>query len=116
MSPRKRSPSTPAAHPNRLHHSSPQKVKREDHFAPVKNAPGSDTDSPDTARALLLGQGARWAAAAGAAVAPGCCGLEVPAGVSYAGEGLGAVVKGLAVPAPGPWLLAPDGTLSAGKA
>lgn len=88
-------------------------VEREDHFAPVKNAPGSDTDSPDTARALLLAQGARWAAAAGAKVAPGCAGLEVPPLVSYAGEGLGKVVDGKDVPAPGPWLLAADGSLSA---
>lgn len=49
-------------------------MARADHFGPVKNAPGSDTDSPDTARALLLQQGARWAAAAGARVADGCAG------------------------------------------
>jgi UDP-N-acetylglucosamine/UDP-N-acetylgalactosamine diphosphorylase len=87
-------------------------VKREDHFAPVKNAPGSATDSPDTARALLLAQGARWAAAAGARVAEGCEGLEVPPLVSYAGEALEGLLKGKAVGAPGPWLLAADGTLS----
>lgn len=91
-------------------------VARDDHFAPVKNAPGSATDSPDTARALLLRQGARWAAAAGARVAGGCEGLEVPAALSYAGEGLEALLEGKEVPAPGPWLLAADGSLSAGRA
>ena len=29
------------------------RVKREDEFAPVKNPPGSDVDSPDTARAMM---------------------------------------------------------------
>jgi UDP-N-acetylglucosamine/UDP-N-acetylgalactosamine diphosphorylase len=29
-------------------------VAREEEFAPVKNAPGSSTDSPDTARAAIL--------------------------------------------------------------
>ena len=29
-------------------------VKRAEHFAPVKNAPGSKSDSPDTARAAVL--------------------------------------------------------------
>jgi UDP-N-acetylglucosamine/UDP-N-acetylgalactosamine diphosphorylase len=62
-------------------------VAREDHFAPVKNAPGSATDSPDTARAAILAQGARWVAAAGGSVAAGA-GVEVPPLVSYAGEGL----------------------------
>ncbi len=93
----------------------PTQVARRDHFAPVKNAPGSETDSPDTARALLLEQGARWAAAAGAEVAAGCKGVEVPPLVSYAGEGLEGVAEGLKVGAPGPWLLGADGTLSAGK-
>jgi UDP-N-acetylglucosamine/UDP-N-acetylgalactosamine diphosphorylase len=88
-------------------------VAREDHFGPVKNAPGSDTDSPDTARALLLAQGARWAAAAGAKVAQDSAGLEVPALVSYAGEGLEGLVGGLEVAAPGPWLLGADGRLDA---
>jgi len=29
-------------------------VRREEEFAPVKNAPGSATDSPDTARLAVL--------------------------------------------------------------
>lgn len=42
-------------------------------------------------------------------------GVEVPAALSYAGEGLEGVVGGKEVAAPGPWLLAADGSLSAGK-
>jgi UDP-N-acetylglucosamine/UDP-N-acetylgalactosamine diphosphorylase len=68
-------------------------VAREDHFAPVKNAPGEKIDSPDTARAACLAQGARWVAAAGGQVAAGA-GVEVHPLLSYAGEGLEELVKG----------------------
>ncbi|KAF6254097.1 nucleotide-diphospho-sugar transferase [Scenedesmus sp. NREL 46B-D3] len=69
-------------------------VAREDHFAPVKNAPGSGADSPEAARAALLQQGARWVAAAGGSLAGGVQGVEVPALLSYAGEGLQQLVGG----------------------
>jgi UDP-N-acetylglucosamine/UDP-N-acetylgalactosamine diphosphorylase len=40
-------------------------VDREEEFAPVKNAPGAATDSPDTARELLSNQCLRWLQTAG---------------------------------------------------
>merc|ERR1719263_535868 len=35
---------------------------REEEFAPVKNAPGSATDSPDTARAMVSALAQKWVA------------------------------------------------------
>ncbi len=63
-------------------------VQRDQEFAPVKNAPGSSSDSPDTARAYLLAQGTAWATAAGAQVASDAC-VEVSARASLDGSGLG---------------------------
>lgn len=40
-------------------------VLREEEFAPVKNANGSNYDTPDSARLLLLRLHARWVVAAG---------------------------------------------------
>lgn len=40
-------------------------VLREEEFAPVKNANGSNFDTPDSARLLVLRLHARWVAAAG---------------------------------------------------
>lgn len=81
-------------------------VRREDEFAPVKNAPGSTTDSPDTARALISGQGFEWLEAAGARIVDSAgqvvnreqfnCGAQLDKGLlcevspllSYQGENL----------------------------
>ena len=65
-------------------------VRRDQEFAPVKNAPGSASDSPDTALAYLLAQGKMWAAAAGAHVADGAA-VEVSARASIDGSGLGSL-------------------------
>ena len=37
-------------------------VRREEEFAPVKNAPGAPSDSPDTARRAILALHQRWVA------------------------------------------------------
>lgn len=66
-------------------------VSRDDEFAPVKNAPGTATDSPDTARALISAQAIKWLTAAGARLnaSDGDSGdCEVSPLISYAGEGL----------------------------
>mmetsp|Transcript_34320 Transcript_34320/g.80291 ORF Transcript_34320/g.80291 Transcript_34320/m.80291 type:complete len:475 (-) Transcript_34320:17-1441(-) len=62
---------------------------REEEFAPVKNAPGSATDSPDTARSMVSALSRRWLEAAGAKVeGPADATLEISPLLTYAGEGL----------------------------
>ncbi|PIA14362.1 nucleotide-diphospho-sugar transferase [Coemansia reversa NRRL 1564] len=66
-------------------------VDRKDQFSPLKNAPGSGADCPETSRKDLIAQCIRFAEAAGAKVQlvdgqdPA---FEISALVSYAGEGL----------------------------
>jgi UDP-N-acetylglucosamine/UDP-N-acetylgalactosamine diphosphorylase len=43
-------------------------VRREDEFSPLKNAPGTGEDDPETSKRDIMLQGKRWAEAAGAAV------------------------------------------------
>jgi len=73
-------------------------VKRHEEFAPVKNAAGSLTDSPDTARALVLDLHRSWIQAAGGVTQEDgtsrpC--VEVSPLASYAGEGLQDRARGL---------------------
>ena len=67
-------------------------VNREEEFSPVKNAPGSgSTDSPDTARSIIMALHRRWAEAVGATFNTADASdvpFEISPLVSYAGEDL----------------------------
>nr|GAT57442.1 predicted protein [Mycena chlorophos] len=65
-------------------------VARNEEFSPLKNAPGTGSDDPDTSRRDILAQQSRFLQRAGATVAEGVE-IEISPLVSYAGEGLEAV-------------------------
>jgi UDP-N-acetylglucosamine/UDP-N-acetylgalactosamine diphosphorylase len=64
-------------------------VKREDEFSPLKNAPGTGEDDPETSKKDIMKQGAKWVTAAGGiVVAENNEGVEISPLISYGGEGL----------------------------
>ncbi|KAH9932039.1 nucleotide-diphospho-sugar transferase [Epithele typhae] len=65
-------------------------VPRAEEFSPLKNAPGTGADDPQTSRRDLLAQHRRFLEAAGATVGEGVE-IELSPLVTYAGEGLEAV-------------------------
>ncbi|CAK7356411.1 unnamed protein product [Dovyalis caffra] len=79
-------------------------VPREEEFAPVKNANGSNFDTPESARLLLLRLHTRWVVAAGGflthSVPLYATGVEVSPLCSYAGENLEAICRGRTFHAP----------------
>lgn len=74
---------------------------RDQEFAPVKNAPGSPFDSPDTARFFLSKQAQKWVVEAGGRLTgdlESTC--EVAPLTSYSGEGLEDTVAGKEISCP----------------
>ena len=65
-------------------------VERKEEFSPLKNAPGTGSDNPETSRRDLLAQHKRFLEDAGAKVADGVE-IEISPLVTYAGEGLESV-------------------------
>lgn len=65
-------------------------VARNEEFSPLKNAPGTGTDDPDTSRRDLLAQHRRFLEQAGGNVGDGVE-IELSPLVTYAGEGLDSV-------------------------
>ncbi|CAA7040602.1 unnamed protein product [Microthlaspi erraticum] len=79
-------------------------VLREEEFAPVKNANGSNFDTPESAKLLVLRLHTRWVIAAGGflthSVPLYATGVEVSPLCSYAGENLEAICRGRTFHAP----------------
>jgi UDP-N-acetylglucosamine/UDP-N-acetylgalactosamine diphosphorylase len=65
-------------------------VARNEEFSPLKNAPGTGSDDPETSRRDLITQHTRFLERAGATVKEGVE-IEISPLVSYAGEGLQSV-------------------------
>ncbi|CAD8197417.1 unnamed protein product [Paramecium octaurelia] len=60
-------------------------VRREDEFAPVKNAPGEKSDTPETAKKFYLDRDQKWVKNCGFSFSQQ---VELSAKVTYFGEGL----------------------------
>lgn len=76
-------------------------VPRSDEFAPVKNAPGSPADSPDTARAMISALSQKWVKEAGGNLVGNVdATCEVSPLVSFSGEGLEELVQATDIECP----------------
>ncbi|KAG0174834.1 UDP-N-acetylglucosamine pyrophosphorylase [Apophysomyces sp. BC1034] len=79
-------------------------VDRAEEFSPLKNAPGTGADCPETSRRDIVAQHIRFIEAAGGIVEgvddPMEVEFEVSPWVSYAGEGLRDIVQGKTITAP----------------
>ncbi|KAI9311429.1 nucleotide-diphospho-sugar transferase [Dichotomocladium elegans] len=79
---------------------------RKDEFSPLKNAPGSGADCPETSRRDIISQHVRFIEAAGGKVEGEDSDdfekfqFEISPWVSYAGEGLSEIVAGKTIRAP----------------
>lgn len=65
---------------------------REEEFAPLKNAPGSGRDCPETSREAIMKLHKSWVESAGGVV--NGSGVEISPLVSFGGEGLGEKCEG----------------------
>lgn len=86
------------------HQFSVLEVDRKDEFSPLKNAPGTGADCPETSRRDIVAQHVRFIEAAGGKVVHDgdfeSLQFELSSWVSYAGEGLAEFVAGKTIRAP----------------
>lgn len=81
-------------------------VDRKEEFSPLKNAPGTGADCPETSRRDIIAQHVRFVEAAGGKVVGENADdfeklqFEISPWVSYAGEGLKEIVDGKTIQAP----------------
>lgn len=76
-------------------------VERSEEFAPVKNKPGSPSDSPDTAREMISALAKKWIMAAGGTLTGDQSSIcEISPSTSYAGEGLEEIARGKEIVCP----------------